>query len=109
MHAPGTGWLPFSFPTWVGSYLVNQCLCSRNVKRKEGTTRSCINVVLGLLIQAMEEVLNDQPLFYAVVWACLYVLLEMLLDFRDGLIRQLLDSGNLVPEGIGLAHWKVLD
>ena len=103
MHAPGTGWLPFSFPTSVGSYLVNQCLCSRNIKRKEGTTRSCVNVVLGLLIQAMEEVLNDQPLFYAVVWACLNVFL----DFRDALIRHLLNSGDPIPEGVGLAHWKV--
>ena len=65
-------------------------------------------MVLGLLIQAMEEVLNDQPLFYAMVWACLYVLLETLPDFRDGLIRQLLDSDDPVPEGIGLAHWKLL-
>ena len=107
MYAPRTGWLPFSFPTLVGSYLVNQRLCSRNVERKEGTTRCCVNVVLSLLIQAMEEVLNNQPLFYAVVWACLYVLLEMLPDFRDGLIRQLLDFGDPVPEGIGLANWKV--
>ena len=108
MHASGMGWLPFFFPTLVGSYLVNQRLCSRNVERKEGTTCSCVNVVLGLLIRAMEEVLNDQPLFYAVVWACLYVLLETFPDFWDGLIRQLLDSGDPVPEGIGLAHWKVL-
>ena len=87
MHALGMDWLPFSFPTLVGSYLVNQCLCSRNIERKEGTTRYCVNVVLGLLIQAVEEVLNDQPLFYAAMWACLYVLLETPPDFRDGLIR----------------------
>ena len=87
MRTPGTGWLPFSFPTLVRSYLVNQCLCSRNIERKEGTTRYCVDVVLGLLIQAMEELLNDQPLFYAVVWACLNVLLETFPDFRDGLIR----------------------
>ena len=108
MHAPGMGWLHFSFPTLVESYLVNQRLCSRNIERKEGTTRSCVNVVLGLLIQTMEEVLNDQPLLYAVVWACLYVLLETLPDFQDGLIRQLLNFGDPVPEGIGLGHWKVL-
>ena len=87
MYAPRTGWLPFSFPTLVGSYLVNQRLCSRNVERKEGTTRCCVNVVLSLLIQAMEEVLNDQPLFYAMVWACLNVLLETFPDFWDALIR----------------------
>ena len=87
MHAPGTGWLAFSFPTLVGSYLVNQHLCSRNIERKEGTTRCYVNVVLDLLIQAIEEVLNDQPFFYAVMWACLYVLLETLPNFLDGLIR----------------------
>ena len=65
-------------------------------------------MVLGLLIQAVEEVMNNQPLFYAVVWACLNVLLEMFPDFWDALIRQLLNSGNPVPEGVGLAHWKVL-
>jgi len=108
MHAPGLGWLAFSFPTLVGSYLVNQRLCSRNIESKKGTTRSCVNVVLGLLIQAMEEVLNDQPLFYTVMWACLYVFLETLPDFRDGLIRQLLNSGDPVPDGIGLPYWKVL-
>jgi len=107
MHAPGTGWLPFSFPTLVGSYLFNQHLCSRNVERKEGTTRCCVNVVLSLLIQAMEEVLNDQSLFYAVVLACLNILLEIFPDFWDALIRQLLNSGDPVPEGIGLAYWKV--
>ena len=92
----------------VGSYLVDQRLCSRNIERKEGTTRSCINVVLGFMVQAMVEVLIDQPLFDAVMWVSLYVLLEMLPDFQDGLIRQLLDSDNPIPEGIGLAHWKVL-
>ena len=87
MHAPGMGWLAISFPTLIGSYLVNQRLCSRNVERKEGTTRCYVNVVLSLLIQAMEEVLNNQPLFYAVMWACLNVLLEMFPDFWDALIR----------------------
>ena len=101
------GWLPFSFLTLVGSYLVNQCLRSHNIEREERTTHRCVNVVLGLLIQAMEEVLNDQPLFYAMVWACLNVLLETFPDFRDALIRQLLNSGDPVLEGIGLAHWKV--
>ena len=107
MHAPGTGCLPFSFPTLVGSYLVDQRLCSRNIERKEGPTRYCINVVLGLLIQAVEEVLNDQSLFYAVVWACLNVLLETFPYFWNALIWQLLNSGNPVLEGIGLVHWKV--
>ena len=88
MHAPGTGWLPFSFPTLVGSYLVDQRLCSCNIERKEGTTRCCINVVLGLLIQAMEEVLNDQPLFYAVVWACLKY------SWRRSQTSGMLSSGN---------------
>ena len=96
MYAPRSGWLPFSFPTLVGSYLVNHRLCSRNIERKEGTTHCYVNVVLGLLIQAVEEFLNDQPLFYAVVWACLNVLLETFPNFWDGLIRQLLNSGDPV-------------
>ena len=81
---------------------------SREREREKGTTCCCIYVVLDLMIQAMEEVLDDQPLFYAVVWTCFYVLLETLLDFQDGLIRQLLNSGDSVPEGIGLAYYKVL-
>ena len=36
------------------------------------TGNDVFEMVLGLLIQAMEEVLNDQPLFYAIVWACLF-------------------------------------
>ena len=87
MHTSGTGWLPFSFLTLVGSYLVNQRLCSRNIESKKGTTRSCVNVVLGLLIEAMEEVLNNQLFLHAVVWACLDVLLETFPNFWDGLIR----------------------
>ena len=101
------GWLPFTFPTLVGSYIVNQRLCSRNVERKEGTTRCCVDVVLSLLIQAMKEILNNQPFFYAVVWACLNVLLETFPYFWNTLIWQLLNSGNPVLEGIGLVHWKV--
>ena len=108
MYAPRTGWLAFSFPTLVRGYLVNQRLRSRNVERKEGTTCCCVNVVLGLLIQAMEEVLNNQSLLYAVMWACLNVLLETFPDFWDALIWYLLNSGDPIPEGIGLAHWKVL-
>ena len=52
--------------------------------------------------------MNNQSFLYAVVWAYLNVFLQTLLDFRDGLIRHLLNSGDPVPEGIGLAHWKVL-
>ena len=52
----------------------------------------------------MEEVLNDQPLFYVVVWACLNVLLETFPDFRDALIWQFLNFGDPVPEGVVLAH-----
>ena len=87
MHAPWTGWLLVTSPTLIGGYLVNKCLCSRNIKREERTTRCYIYVVLGLLIQAMEEVLNNQLFFHAVVWAWLYVLLQMLPGLWDGLIQ----------------------
>ena len=87
MHAHGTGWLLFTSPTLIGGYLVYQRLRSHNIEREKGTTRCYIYVVLGLLIQAMEEVLNNQPFFYVVVWACLNVHLETFPDFWDSLIR----------------------
>ena len=87
MHAHGTGWLLFTSPTLIGGYLVYQHLCSRNIEREEGTTRCCIYVVLGLLIQAIEEILDYQPFLHAVVWACLNVFLQRLPCLWDGLIR----------------------
>ena len=75
VHAPQTGWLLVTSPTLVGGYLVDQRLRSRNIEKEKETTRCCIYVVLGLLIQAMEKVLDDQPFLHAVVWACLYVFL----------------------------------
>ena len=75
MHALGMGWLLFTSPNLIGGYLVYQCLRSRNIEREKGTTRCYIYMVLGLLIQAAEEVLNNQPFLHAMVWACLYVLL----------------------------------
>ena len=60
------------------------------------------------MFQAMEEILNDQPFFHAVVGACCNVLLESLPRFRDGFIRALLKSGDLASEGICLARWEVL-
>ena len=67
MHASWTGWLLVTSPTLIGGYLVNKRLRSCNIEREEGTTRCCIYVDLGLLIQAMEEVLDDQPFLHAVV------------------------------------------
>ena len=105
MHALGRAGCLSPFQLWLEAILSINAFAPASSREKEGTTHYCINVVLGLLIQAVEEVLNDQPFFYAVVWACLYVLLETLPDFRDSLIQQLLDSGDPVPEGIGFAHW----
>ena len=87
MHTPRTGWLLVTSPSLIGDYLVNKRLRSRNIEREEGTTRCCIYVVLGLLIQAMEEVLDNHPLLHAVVWACLNVFLQTLLGLWDDLIR----------------------
>ena len=80
VHTPWTGRLLVTSPNLVGGYLVNQHLRSRNIEREKGTTRCCIYMVLGLLIQAVEEVLNNQPFLHAMVWACLYVLLHTFLD-----------------------------
>ena len=86
VHAPWTGRLLVTSPTLIKGYLVNQYLCSRNIEREKGTIRCCIYVVLGLLIQAMEEVLNNQLFFHAVVCACLNVFLWTLPGLWDGLI-----------------------
>ena len=86
MHASWTGWLLITSPTLVGGYLVYQCLRCRNIEREKGTTRCCIYVVLGLLIQAVEEILNDHPFLHAVVWVGLYVLLQTFPGLWDGLI-----------------------
>ena len=75
MHAPRTGWLLVTSPTLIGGYHVDQRLRTRNIERKKGATRCCIYMVLGLLIQVVEEVLNDQPFLHAVVRACLNVFL----------------------------------
>ena len=64
-------------------------------------------MVLGWRIQAMEETLNDQPFFHAVVGACCNVLLESLPSFRNGFIRQLLKSKDFASEGTGFAHREV--
>ena len=57
----------------------------------------------------MEEVLNDEPFFYAMVWACYNVFLKTFPGFRDCLVLELFKTGNPVPKGIGLAHRKILD
>jgi hypothetical protein len=56
----------------------------------------------------MEEVLDGQPLFHGMVWACCDVFVETFPGYRDGFILELLKTGNLVPKGVGLSHRKVL-
>ena len=51
------------------------------------TGNDVFEMVLGLLIQAVEEVLNNHPFFHVMVWACLYVLLQTLPGLWDCLIR----------------------
>jgi hypothetical protein len=70
------GWLPISLPTLVGGNLVDEHLSSCNVEGEKCSSGCCIYLVLRSLTQAMEEVLDDQPLFDAVVWACCDVFLE---------------------------------
>ena len=88
MHAPWTGWLLVTSPTLIGGYHVDQRLRARNIEREKGATRCCIYMVLGFLIQAVEEVLNNQQFLHAVLWACLYVLLQMLPGLWDYLAHR---------------------
>ena len=73
--------LPFTFPTLVGSNLLYQRFRCIDAERKEGTSWSCIDVVLGWCVQAIEETLNNQPFLHAVVGACCDVFLESLPSF----------------------------
>ena len=65
-------------------------------------------MILGWRVQAIEETLNNQPFFHAVVGACCDVLLESLPSFRNGFIRELLKSRDLASEGVGFAHREIL-
>ena len=103
------GRLPISLPTLVGSNLVDERSSSYNIEGEECSSRCCAHVILRSLVQAMEEVLNDKPLFHAVVWACCNVFLETFLGFLDCFVLELLKTGNPVPKGVGFAHRKVLD
>jgi hypothetical protein len=51
----------------------------------------------------MIEDLDDEPLLLAVIGACRDIILQVFPRLDDGLIRELLKSRDLVPEGIGFA------
>jgi hypothetical protein len=52
----------------------------------------------------MIEALDDEPLLHAVIGACRDIILQAFPCLGDGLIRELLKSRDLVPEGIGFAQ-----
>jgi hypothetical protein len=56
----------------------------------------------------MIEVLDDEPLLHAVMGACRDIIMQAFPCFSDGLIRELLKSRDLVPEGIGFTQRKKL-
>jgi hypothetical protein len=56
----------------------------------------------------MIEVLDDEPLLHAVMGACRDIILHAFPCLGDGLIRELLNSRDLVLEGIGFAQWRKL-
>jgi hypothetical protein len=58
--------------------------------------------------QPMIEALDDEPLFYPVVWACEDIILQSLSRLGNGFIRELLEARDLIPKGIGLAQRKNL-
>jgi hypothetical protein len=63
---------------------------------------------LGRTNQPMIEVLDDEPLFHSMVWACKDIILQFLPCLNNGFVRELLKARDLVSEGIGLAQWKEL-
>jgi hypothetical protein len=54
----------------------------------------------------MIEALDDEPLFHSMVWACGDIILQSLPLLDNGFICELLNTRDLVPEGIGLAQRK---
>jgi hypothetical protein len=56
----------------------------------------------------MIEALDDEPLLHAVMGACRDIILQAFPCLSDGLIRELLNPRDLVPEGIGFAQQKKL-
>jgi hypothetical protein len=54
----------------------------------------------------MIEALDDEPLLHVVMGACRDIILQAFPCLGDGLIRELLKSRDLVPEGIGFGIMK---
>ena len=65
-------------------------------------------MLLGSVVEAMEEVLDDQPLFHAVVGAGCNVFLESFLRLRHRFICELLEAQDAIPQSTSLPEWEVL-
>jgi hypothetical protein len=58
--------------------------------------------------QPMIEALDDEPLFYSMVWACRDIILQSLPRLSNVFFCELFKARDLVPKGIGIAQWKEL-
>jgi hypothetical protein len=90
-------------PALVRGHILNQFMTFLNTESEERTSSSRIYMLLGCANQPMIEVLDDEPLLYAMIWACRDIILQAFPCLGDGLICELLKSRDLVPEGIGFA------
>jgi hypothetical protein len=53
-------------------------------------------------------VLDDEPLFHLMVWACRDIILQAFPCLNDDVIHELLKAQDLIPKCIGLTQWKEL-
>jgi hypothetical protein len=90
-------------PALVRGHLLNQFTSFLNTESVERTSSNNIYMLLGWANQPMIEALDDDPLLHVVMGACRDIILQAFPGLGDGLIRELLKSRDLIPEGIGFA------
>ena len=92
MHSASLGLRPLLSPSLVTSHLINENLGCSNTLGEKDASSICVQVLLSDAVEAMEEVLVDQPLFHAVVGAGSDVLLESFPRLRHRFISELLEA-----------------
>ena len=92
MHSTGLGLRPLLSPSLVTGHLLDESLGSSNTLGEKGASSRRIQMFLSGPVKAMKEVLDDQPLFHAVVRAGGDVLLESFPRLRHRFISELLEA-----------------
>ena len=108
MYPSGLGVRPLLSPSLVAGHLLNESFGSSNTLGEKGASSCYIQVLLGSTVKAMEEVLDDQPLFHAMVGAGCDIFLESFPRLRHRPICELLKARDAIPQSTSLPEWEVL-